>query len=129
MSGEEAVRHVASGLILMVTGQMGSAVDRLIAQLKTNAQFRKMVMTQPFSMEADVPPSLVTTCEQAIHGLCLSVAVGERQNLLKLIGELKPTKEETEKGWQGGIDAATAILASRMPPSDEAERPPPVVFK
>lgn len=103
---------------------MGAAVDRVITRLKTDRQFRKFIFTEPFNMSANVDAGLLDIYDQTIRGLCLSANDGERQELLRLLGEMQPTDEETAKGWQGGIDAATALIASRIPPTQESPATP-----
>ena len=133
---QDIVRSVATGLLRKAMDAMGAAVDRLLARLKTDAQFRKFIFTQPFSMGADVDQSLVEMFVQTIHGLCLSANDGERQHLIRLLGEMKPSNEESKNGWQGGIDAAIALITSRIPPevqanpaadADAPEHPPPKI--
>lgn len=120
VGGADVVVHVATGLLRKAMGAMSVAVDRLIARLKTDAQFRKFIFTEPFNMGADVDPRMVNMFVQTIHGLCLSANDGERQEIARLLDEMKPTDEEVAKGWQGGIDAAKALVMSRIPPVQES---------
>lgn len=120
VDGADVVVHVATGLLRKAMAAMGAATDRLIARLKTDAQFRKFIFTQPFNMGVDVDPKLVDLFVQTIHGLCLSGNDGERQEIVRLLDEMKPTDEEAAKGWQGGMDAAKALITSRMPPVQES---------
>lgn len=125
----DIVRQVAIGLLRKSTIAMSAAVDRLITRLKTDGQFRKFIFTEPFNMSTNVDARLLEIYDQTIRGLCLSANDGERQELLRLLGEMQATDEEAAKGWQGGIDAATALIASRIPPAQEspaapATRPP-----
>lgn len=122
VSGADAIRSTATGLLRQTLKATGAAVDQLVARLKTDKQFRQFLLTQPFTMNADVDPKLLALYEQTLHGLCLAANDGLLQTLLEQMNELQPTPEEEAKGFRGGVEAAMVLLAARLPapePSDD----------
>lgn len=130
VTAEDAIRSTATGLLRQTLKATGAAVDQLVARLKTDKQFRQFLLTQPFTMNADIDPKLLMLYEQTLQGLCLAANDGLLQTLLDQMNDLQPTEAEAAKGFRGGVEAAMVLLAARLPapepqPDDGNEDPGP----
>ncbi len=120
---KDTVRILAEALLRKAMEAMGAATERMVARLKTDAQFRRFIFTQPVNLGADVDPRMVTMFDQSIRGAVFTAM----DATLKECAELEiPWGDENlgaddVKGWHAGIEAYRAAIHARGSPQAEAE--------